>query len=153
MRLYRIEMNHNYCRANHRKYTMNVVLAAGDHFAFSSSTWSSWADSPHDLQLVTKDGVLGAHCGILLPLSQYLCGLVQASGCCCGPAQLILPDTSLAVMTAVKDLLYRGFCQLMDRVCFPEILETLSLLGANVLGSNFVVEANASHKEDVLPKV
>ena len=56
-------------------------------------------------------------------------------------------------MTAVKDLLYRGFCQLMDRVCFPEILETLSLLGANVLGSNFVVEANASHKEDVLPKV
>ena len=33
---------------------MNVVLAAGDHFAFSSSTWSNWADSPHDLQLVTK---------------------------------------------------------------------------------------------------
>ena len=132
---------------------MDVVLAANDHFAFSSSTWSSWADSPHDLQLVTKDGALvGAHRGILLPLSQHLGGLVQATGCC-ATAQLILPDTSLAAASAVKDLLYRGCCQLDNLVTLPEVLETLSLLGVNVMNSNFVVEANAGHMEEALPKV
>ena len=83
---------------------MDVVLAVNDHFAYSSSAWSSWAGSPYDLQLVTKDNGLGAHSGMLLPLSQHLGGLVQATGCCAS-AQVILPGISLAAVTAVKDLL------------------------------------------------
>ena len=67
---------------------MDVELAVNDHFAFSSSTWSSCADSLYDLQLITKDGALaGAHRGILLPRR-----LVQASGCC-ATAQVILPES------------------------------------------------------------
>ena len=108
-------------------------------FACSSSAWSSWADSPYDLQLVTKDGALGAHCGILLPLSQHLGGLVQATGCCAS-AQVILPDTSLAAATAVQDLLYKGCCQLDNMGPLPEVLETLSLLGVNAMSSNFVLK-------------
>ena len=114
---------------------MNVVLATNDHFAFSSSTWSSWAGSPYDLQLVAKDGSLGAHRGLLLPLFKPLRLLVGATGCC-GTAQVVLPDTSLAAMAAVKDLLCEGCCQL-DTIFLPEILETLSLLGANVSSSSF----------------
>ena len=108
----------------HQEYTMNVVLASNDHFAFSSSTWSKWAGSPYDLQLVAKDGAVGAHRGLLLPLLQPLAVLVQATGCC-GTAQLMLPDSSLAAITAAKDLLYNGCCQLdMDSVC--PILHTSS---------------------------
>jgi len=130
---------------------MNVVLATNDHFAFSSSTWSSWAGSPYDLQLVTKDGALGAHRGILLPLFKPLGVLVQATGCC-GTAQVMLPDTSLAVMAAVKDLLYKGCCQL-DMVFLPEILETLSLLGANVSSRSFVKETKTFYLEESPLKV
>ena len=66
-----------------------------------------------------------------------------------------IPDTSLAAATAVKELLYRGRCQLDSMVSLPEVLETLSLLGVNVMNSNFVpvVEANAGHMEEALPKV
>ena len=131
-------------------YTMEVVLATNDHMAFSSSTWSSWAGSPYDLQLVTKDGALGAHRGLLLPLFKPLGCLVQATGCC-SPAQVILPDTSLVAMTAVRDLLYRGCCQL-DMALLPEIIETLSLLGTNVTSSSFVVETKTLHTEDDLLK-
>lgn len=130
---------------------MNVVLATNDPFAFSSSTWSSWAGSPYDLQLVAKDGSLGAHRGLLLPLFKPLRLLVQAAGCC-GTAQVMLPDTSLAVMAAVKDLLYEGCCQL-DTIFLPEILETLSLLGANVSSSSFVEEMKTYSMEDSPLKV
>ena len=37
-----------------------------------------------------------AHSGILLPLSQHLSGLFQATGYYSGPGQVILPDTSPA---------------------------------------------------------
>ena len=120
---------------------MEVVLASNDQESFSSSTWSTWADSPFDLRLVAKDGSLGAHCGLLLPLSKHLGGLVEATRFY-GPAQMVLPDTSLASMTAVKDLFYKGCCHL-DTALLPEILEAMSLLGVNVVSGSFVMEALA----------
>ena len=120
---------------------MEVVLASNDQESFFSSTWSTWADSPFDLRLVAKDGSLGAHCGLLLPLSKHLGGLVEATRFY-GPAQMVLPDTSLASMTAVKDLFYKGCCHL-DTALLPEILEAMSLLGVNVVSGSFVMEALA----------
>ena len=120
---------------------MEVVLASNDQGSFSSSTWSTWADSPFDLRLVAKDGALGAHCGLILPLSKHLGGLVEATRFY-GPAQMVLPDTSLASMTAVKDLFYKGCCHL-DTALLPEILEAMSLLGVNVVSGSFVMEALA----------
>ena len=132
---------------------MEVVLASNDQGSFSSSTWSTWADSPFDLRLVAKDGALGAHCGLILPLSKHLGGLVEATGFY-GPAQVVLPDTSLASMTAVKDLIYKGCCHL-DTILLPEILEAMSLLGVNVVSRSFVMEAQAPihNREDASLKV
>ena len=69
-----------------------------------ASTWSACIEAPPDLLLVTKvrvftltnipnlmllqDGVLGAHCALLLPLSGYLKGLAAAASCC-GSVQVL----------------------------------------------------------------
>ena len=78
----------------------SLVLAASNHASFNSSIWSAWAGAPHDLLLVTEvilgvvykqsivrssqDGMLEAHCGMLLPLSRHLAAIVLAQ-----------PDTEL----------------------------------------------------------
>ena len=80
----------------------NLVLAASNQASFFSSTWSAWASAPHDLLLVTQasifvvlalktnpqDGNVGAHCGILLPLSRYRSSILEAPTFA-GPLQVI----------------------------------------------------------------
>ena len=80
----------------------NLVLAASNHASFLTSTWSAWASAPHDLLLVTEvgilaefvlmrypqDGFVGAHCGILLPLSVYCSSIFEAPSFA-GPTQVI----------------------------------------------------------------
>ena len=80
----------------------NLVLATSNCASFLSSTWSAWACAPHDLLLVTEasilivsalkkypqDGNVGAHCGILLPLSGYRSSILEAPSFA-GPVQVI----------------------------------------------------------------
>ena len=78
----------------------NLVLAASNHCSFFSSTWAAWASAPQDLFLVTEvsvslewmkypqDGNVGAHCGILLPLSRYRSSILEAPSFA-GPIQVI----------------------------------------------------------------
>ena len=71
-----------------------------------------------------SDGVLGAHCALLLLLSDHLKSLVETT-LCCGTTQVtqeqfdpalfskvVLPEVSFAALAAAKDLIYKGCCQL-----------------------------------------
>jgi len=104
-----------------------------------SATWSAFAVASPDLLLVTKDGVLKAHCALLLPLSDHLKSLVEAASSCCGPVQVFLPEVSFSAMAAVKDLIYKGICQL-EKVNLSEILETFRALGIKVMLGSFGLE-------------
>jgi len=118
----------------------DLVLATSNHSAFFSSTWSAWACAPHDLLLVTENGNVGAHCGILLPLSAYRTSILEAPSFA-GPMQVVLPGTSFKAVAAVKDLIYSGTCHELN---LPEILETLAVLGIEVSSNSFIFQTKST---------
>jgi len=119
-----------------------VLVAASNHASFLTSTWSAWASAPHDLLLVTEDGFVGAHCGILLPLSVYCSSILKAPSFA-GPIQVVLAGISSKAVTAVKDLIYSGTCNLSE-LKLPEILETLAVLGIEVSGKSFSFQTKST---------
>jgi len=119
-----------------------VVLALTNH-AFTPSIWAVWASAPYDLVLATEDGSIGAHCGMLLPLSPHLASIVEG-GRYTGSSQVLLMNTSIKAVAAVKELVYTGAFHL-DKVMHSEegvaeILDTMSVLGIKVSINSFSLE-------------
>jgi len=120
----------------------SVMLALTNH-AFTSSIWSGCAYAPCDLLLATEDGSVGAHCGMLLPMSRYLASAVEDRSST-GPTQVVLMGASIKAVAAVKELVYTGTCHL-DKVSqleesVAEILETMRVLGIEVSTNSFSLE-------------
>ena len=102
----------------------NLVLATSNHESFFSSTWSAWASGPHDLLLVTEvsvllklasmkypqDGNVGAHCGILLPLSRYRSSILEAPTFA-GPIQVIKTKRFSPHFWDIPDIRHCKSCQ------------------------------------------
>jgi len=121
----------------------SVVLALTNH-AFTPSIWSAWASAPFDLVLATEDGSIGAHCGLLLPLSHYLATVIEAQTFTGQSQVVVLVNTSIKAVAAVKELIYTGSCFLDNSMqpeeSIAEILETLSVLGIEVSLNSFSLE-------------
>ena len=96
----------------------NVVLTLTNHI-FAPSIWSAWANAPYDLVLATEvsfkvqifvkknlpqDGSIGAHCGMLLPLSRYLASVLGARPFT-GPTQVA---TGLGMRLLCDEISFRG---------------------------------------------
>ena len=79
--------------------------------------------------------MIEAHCGMLFPLSRYLAaieslpntaGPIQVKSrfvnvfCNSSPSKVVLTGTSLRAVSAVKDLVYTGTCDL-DKVALSQI--------------------------------
>jgi len=109
-------------------------LETNNHASFASLIWGGSASAPCDLHLITEDGMIEAHCGMLFPLSRYLAAIESLPNTA-GPIQVVLTETSLRAVSAVKDLVYTGTCDL-DKLTLPEILETLAVLGMEVSSDN-----------------
>jgi len=128
----------------------SVVLAVNNHATFISSIWGGWAGAPHDLLLVTEDGIVEAHCNMLLPLSRHLATVVETLAYT-GPTQVVLAETSIKAAAAVKDLIYTGACSL-EKPILPQILETLDVLGIEASSNSFsfksVLESVEEEVED-----
>ena len=82
----------------------DLLLSCRDRASFCSSVWSSWTGAPFDLHLVAEvwnhgifvswmfifeDGVVGAHCAMVLSQSRQLAAIVKAHlPYTTGPAQV-----------------------------------------------------------------
>jgi len=124
----------------------SVVLAASNLASFFSSTWSDWASAPYDLHLITEDGIVGAHCGMLFPLSFYLAAVVEALPYTTGPTQVVLAETSSKALAAVRSLVYSGTCHL-DELNLSKILDALSVLGIAVSSNSFSSKTEITDNE------
>jgi len=109
----------------------DLLLSSRDRASFYSSVWSNWTNAPFDLHFVAEDGVVGAHCAMILSQSRQLAAIVKALPYTTGPAQVLLPGTSVKAVAAAKELICTGSC-LLGEAIIPEVLNAVGLLGINL---------------------